>query len=116
MTYYRRGSVAVSPGNEQRLYWGSYGVETPGTRNLMGMASPAAEAMIDHMLATDDPAEFQAAVRALDRVLTAGRYVIPTYDAGVGRIAHIRELRYPGHIPVYGDGPWFMPDVWWYEK
>ena len=103
MTDFRRG-FSLSPGNEQRLYWGAYGVDTPGTRNLMGMASPAAEAMIDHMLTTDDTAEFTAAVRALDRVLTAGRYVIPTYQFGVGRIAHSRHLHYPDHIPVYGDG------------
>jgi peptide/nickel transport system substrate-binding protein len=115
MTDFRRG-FSLSPGNEQRLYWGAYGVDTPGTRNLMGMASPAAEAMIDHMLETDDPVEFTAAVRALDRVLTAGRYVIPTYAFGVGRIAHAKQLKFPDHTPVYGDGPWFMPDVWWYEE
>ena len=115
MTDLRRG-FSLSPGNEQRLYWGAYGVKAPGTRNLMGMNSPAAEAMIDHMLATEDPAEFTAAVRALDRVLTAGRYVIPTYEFGVGRIAHARALKYPEHVPVYGDGPWFMPDVWWHEE
>ena len=115
MTDFRRG-FSLSPGNEQRLYWGSYGVETPGTRNLMGMASPAAEAMIDHMLETDDSEEFTAAVRALDRVLMAGRYVIPTYEFGVGRIAHAKALKYPAHIPVYGDGAWFMPDVWWFEN
>ena len=115
MTDFRRG-FSLSPGNEQRLYWGAYGVKAPGTRNLMGMNSPAAEAMIDHMLATEDPAEFTAAVRALDRVLTAGRYVIPTYEFGVGRIAHARALKYPEHVPVYGDGPWFMPDVWWHEE
>lgn len=115
MTDFRRG-FSLSPGNEQRLYWGAYGVETPGTRNLMGMNVPAAEAMIDHMLETDDRDEFTAAVRALDRILTAGRYVIPTYEFGVGRIAHAKYLKFPEHLPVYGDGPWFMPDVWWSEK
>ena len=115
MTDFRRG-FSLSPGNEQKLYWGSFGVDTPGTRNLMGMASPAADALIAHMLETDDTAEFTAAVRALDRVLTAGRYVIPTYEYGVGRIAHSRHLHHPAHLPVYGDGPWFFPDVWWFEE
>lgn len=115
MTNIRRG-FSLSPGNEQMLYWGSDGVETPGSRNLMGMNSPAAEAMIKTMVETDDRAEFVAAVRALDRVLTAGRYVIPTYAYGVSRIAHAKELRYPDHIPINGDGYWFMPDVWWFEE
>nr|WP_137700503.1 extracellular solute-binding protein [Marimonas lutisalis] len=115
MTDFRR-AFSLSPGNEQRLYWGSAAAESPGSRNLMGVQSPAIDAMIDHMLETDDPAEFTAAVRALDRVLMAGRYVIPTYDYGIGRIAHASNLKYPAYLPVYGDGYWFMPDVWWWEK
>ncbi|MDQ2092802.1 extracellular solute-binding protein [Rhodobacteraceae bacterium 10Alg 79] len=114
MTDIRRG-FSLSPGNEQRLYWGSEGVDQPGSRNLMGVAQPAADAMIDRMVSTDDPEEFTAAVRALDRILMAGRYVIPTYSYGVGRIAHVRQMKHPAHTPVYGDGPWFMPDVWWWS-
>ncbi|MDU8926948.1 extracellular solute-binding protein [Alisedimentitalea sp. MJ-SS2] len=115
MTDIRRG-FTLSPGNEQKLYWGAKGVETPGSRNLMGMNVPAAEAMIDHMLATEDIDQFTAAVRALDRVLIAGRYVIPTYSYGMRRIAHSKQLHYPERIPINGDGPWFMPDVWWYQE
>ncbi len=114
MTDIRRG-FSLSPGNEQMLYWGSDGINTPGSRNLMGMNSPAAEAMIKTMVGTDDKAEFIAATRALDRILTAGRYVIPTYAFGTSRIAHVKELKYPTHIPINGDGYWFLPDVWWYE-
>ncbi|UWQ51666.1 extracellular solute-binding protein [Leisingera caerulea] len=114
LTRYRR-ELSLSPGNEQRYYWGSDGVTQPGSRNLMGMDSPAAEAMIDAMLTAKAPEEFTAAVRALDRVLTAGRYVIPFWSFDVGRIAHIKEMRYPDKLPVYGDRTGFMPEVWWYE-
>ena len=110
----RRG-FSLSPGNEQMLYWGSDGIDTPGSRNLMGMNVPAAEAMIRTMVGTDDKSEFIAATRALDRILTAGRYVIPTYAFGVSRIAHAKELKYPAHIPINGDGYWFLPMVWWSE-
>ncbi|MFW8634636.1 extracellular solute-binding protein [Cribrihabitans pelagius] len=114
LTRYRR-ELSLSPGNEQRYYWGSEGVETPGSRNLMGMNSPAAEAMIDAMLTAEDPADFTAAVRALDRVLTAGRYVIPFWNFDTGRIAHVKEIRYPDRLPIYGDRTDFMPDVWWWQ-
>ena len=67
----------------------------PGTRNYMGIDSPAAEAMIAEMLATRDPAEFQAAVQALDRVLTTGRYVIPFWFADRSFIAYKAELGHP---------------------
>ncbi|WP_439110576.1 extracellular solute-binding protein [Lentibacter sp.] len=115
MTDIRRG-FSLSPGNEQMLYWGSAGIDTPGSRNLMGMNSPAAEAMITTMVGTDDKDEFIAATRALDRILTAGRYVIPTYAFGTSRIAHAKELKYPSKVPINGDGYWFMPDVWWFEE
>ncbi|MDJ0827046.1 MAG: extracellular solute-binding protein [Rhodobacter sp.] len=115
MTYYRRG-LSLSPGNEQNLYWGCDGVAAPGTRNWMGMCSPAAEAMIGEILNAASRDDFIAATRALDRVLTTGRYVIPIYQFTVSRLAHVKELRYPDQVPIYGD--WFVwqPEVWWYEE
>ncbi|MFO1208252.1 MAG: extracellular solute-binding protein [Amaricoccus sp.] len=106
-------NMSLSPGNEQTLYWGSAGVTEPGTRNYMGVNSQAAEAMIADMLATRDPAEFQAAVQALDRVLTTGRYVIPFGFSDKSDIAYKADLRYPDKLPVYGDWIGWLPDVWW---
>ena len=102
--------------HEQMLYWGAAGVTEPGTRNWMGMNSPAAEAMIQTMLTSTDPADFTAATRALDRVLTTGRYVVPIWYSDVSRIAHAKTLRYPETLPIYGDWLGFQPDVWWFEK
>ncbi len=106
-------NMSLSPGNEQMLYWGSEGVTEPGTRNYMGVDSPAAEAMIADMLATRDPDEFTAAVRALDRVLTTGRYVIPFWFPDRSYIAYKADLRYPERLPVYGDWIGWLPEVWW---
>lgn len=111
-----RRDLSLSPGNEQRLYWGANGAGTPGTRNVMGMQVPAADAMIDHMLNTEDPEEFIAATRALDRVLMAGRCVIPIWTTNVDRIAHARQLKFSENTPIYGDRSGWMPDVWWYEE
>jgi len=116
MTYYRRG-MSLSPGNEQNLYWGSDGVKNPGTRNWMGMNSPAAEAMIERLLNSESQDDFRAAAHALDRILTAGRYVIPIWAGGPSRIAHKSTLHYPAdNLPMYGDWIGFQPDVWWYEE
>jgi peptide/nickel transport system substrate-binding protein len=111
-----RRDLSLSPGNEQRLYWGAAGAGTPGTRNVMGMRMPAADAMIDHMLNTDSRDEFIAATRALDRVLMAGRYVIPIWTTNVDRIAHRMQLKFPENTPIYGDRIGWMPDVWWFEE
>ncbi|MEO1551900.1 MAG: extracellular solute-binding protein, partial [Pseudomonadota bacterium] len=108
-------SASLSPGNEQRLYWGANGVTEPGTRNYMGMNSPAAEAMIDAMLTADSQEGFVAAARALDRVLMSGRYVVPFWFADESLMAHKAELKYPERLPLYGDWIGFLPDVWWVE-
>jgi peptide/nickel transport system substrate-binding protein len=115
MAWYIR-SMSLSPGNEQMLYWGKAGVTEPGTRNWMGMESPAAEAMIAAMLAAETREEAVAATRALDRILTAGRYVIPTWYSRDARIAHVRQLHYPDKLPIYGDWTGFQPDVWWWQE
>ncbi len=115
ITKFRR-DLSLSPGNEQRLYWGSEQAQSPGSRNLMGVQSPAVDAMIDAMLTSESRAEFTQAVRALDRVLSAGRYVIPIWKFDIGRIAHDRRLRFPDILPIYGDRVGFMPDVWWYQE
>ena len=115
MTYYIR-SLSLSPGNEQMLYWGHQGVDQPGTRNWMGMNSPAAEAMIADMLAATDRDTSIAAVQALDRMLISGRYVIPIWFTPVARIAHDRHLKYPeDRVSIYGDWIGFQPDIWWWD-
>ena len=112
-----RRSLSLSPGNEQMFYWGAEYADQPGSRNLMGMKSPAAEAMIHAMLTARDRDAFVAATRALDRVLTAGRYVIPIHQYSVGRIAHKSQLKYPAdRLPIYGDGIGFLPEVWWFQE
>ncbi|TCM81509.1 extracellular solute-binding protein [Rhodovulum steppense] len=115
MAFYTVG-LSLSPGNEQRLYWGAEGVTRPGTRNWMGLASPAAEAMIEALLTSETHEEFVAATRALDRVLTTGRHVIPVWYAPSSLIAHRATLRYPETIPIYGDWIGFLPDIWWSER
>ena len=114
MTYYRRG-VSLSPGNEQYGYYGAEAANTPGGRNLMGVQSPAVDAMIGRLLTSESQDDFVAAVKALDRVLTAGRYVVPIYQWNISRLAHAKELKYPAYIPIFGDWPGWQPDVWWYE-
>jgi peptide/nickel transport system substrate-binding protein len=106
-------NMSLSPGNEQSLYWGGAGVTTPGTRNYMGVDSPAVDAMIAHMVETRDRDEFVAAVQALDRVLTTGRYVIPFGFPDRSFVAYDADLAYPEHLPVYGDWTGWLPEVWW---
>ncbi|WP_035247807.1 extracellular solute-binding protein [Actibacterium atlanticum] len=115
MTYYRR-STSLSPGNEQNLYWGSAGVTQPDTRNWMGADSPAIDGLIDEMLNARSQDDFVAATRALDRVLTTGRYVIPIWFSRSSRLAYDKNLKYPETISIYGDWSGFLPDIWWHSE
>lgn len=112
---YQLVSVSLSPGNEQWLYWGSEGATEPGSRNLAGISSLAVDAMIEAILASRSREDLVAATQALDRALTAGRYVIPLWQPDVSRIAHSADLAHPEAIPVYGDWTDWLPEVWWRE-
>ncbi|BDW85417.1 ABC transporter substrate-binding protein [Roseicyclus marinus] len=112
---YERYGLSLSPGNEQYSYWGCEMVEVTGSRNLMGACHPAIEAMIGRMLNSESQEDYVAAVRALDRVLTSQRYVVPFWHNPVSRIAHDARLRFPETIPIYGDWIGWSPDVWWVE-
>ena len=72
--------------------------------------------MINEILNAKSRDDFIAATRALDRILTTGRYVIPIYQWPVSHLAHDRRLRFPERIPIYGDWIVWQPDVWWFEE
>jgi len=101
-------SASLSPGNEQSFYWGSDSADTDGTRNYMGVKSDAVDAMIAAMLEARDREDFVAAVRALDRVLLSGHYVIPLYHAPHQWVARWQELEHPRVQPQF-----VRFDTWW---
>ncbi|MEL6479689.1 MAG: ABC transporter substrate-binding protein, partial [Pseudomonadota bacterium] len=102
---------------EQRLYFHSSGRDAPGTRNYMGAAEPAIDAAIDAILAAAQPEPFRAAVRALDRAVNAGIYVIPFGVLAEDRIIHTSRLRRPESETLYGWWGWGSgPARWWAEE
>jgi peptide/nickel transport system substrate-binding protein len=116
MTYMIR-TMSLSPGNEQVLYWSSEAADTEGSRNWMGVKSAAIDAVIAAMLAARSQEEAATAAQALDRLLTAGRYVVPFWFADRNLIVHRRELRQPATVQLYGDwGNSYLPALWWYEE
>lgn len=100
---------SLSPGNEQAFYFGSDAAGVPGTRNYMGARNPAIDAMIDALLAARDRASFQAAVRALDRVLISGLYVLPLYHLPEQWIARWPSIERPKTLSLHGS----PIETWW---
>jgi len=106
-----RWDESLSPGNEQYFYWGSAAANVDGTRNYMGVKSPAVDAMIDAMLAARQRGDFVSAVRALDRSLLSGFYVVPLFYAPDQWVARWTTIRRPQTTSVSG----FLPETWWRE-
>jgi peptide/nickel transport system substrate-binding protein len=104
-----RWEQSLSPGNEQSFYFGSAAADQPGTRNYMGVRSPAADAMIAALLRARDRGAFVDAVRALDRVLISGSYVVPLFYLPHQWVAHAADVQHPAHTSLFG----YLPDTWW---
>jgi peptide/nickel transport system substrate-binding protein len=102
---------SLSPGNEQWGRFGSPAAKANGSRNYAGVDNPAVDAMITAMLAADDPDAFTSAVRALDRVLISGDYVIPLFHVPSEWVSSWKRVRHPETIPLTG----YNIDTWWAE-
>ena len=107
-----RWDQSLSPGNEQAFYWGSAAADQPGTRNYMGVKSPAVDAMIAALLKAEGRDDFVAAVRALDRVLISGFYTIPLFHLPAQWIARWNTVARPATTSLYG----YLPETWWRER
>jgi len=103
-------SSSLSPGAEQINRWGSASRERQGSFNFAGAASPAIDATIDAMLNARTADDFRSSVRAFDRVLLSGHYVIPAFHLGKAWVAHRSRIAAPdGDPPLYG---YYLP-AWW---
>ncbi len=102
-------NASLSPGNEQWNRWGSASADTEGQRNYAGVRNPAADAMIEAMVRARDADAFRSAVRAYDRVLRSGDYVIPLFHPPKVWVAYWARIKGPDVPPNSG----FDLDTWW---
>lgn len=104
---------SLSPGNEQRNYWGSASATRQGGRNYIGIQNPAIDALIEEIIFAENRQAQITATRALDRVLLWNYYVVPHWHIATHRLAYWRPLAYPTPLPPYAHG---FPDIWWFNQ
>jgi len=107
-----RWDQSLSPGNEQAFYWGSAAADTDGTRNYMGVRSEAIDATIAALLQARERREFVSIVRALDRILISGFYVVPLFHLPEQWIARSSTIEHPATTPLFG----YLPETWWQAR
>lgn len=103
---------SLSPGNEQRYYWGSEFADQPGSLNLAGIRDPVVDHLIELVISAPDRASLVERVHALDRVLQWGHWVIPHWHIPYDRIAYWDRFGRPAKVPMMG----FQLDTWWLDK
>lgn len=102
-------AASLSPGNEQNFRWSQAAADTEGSFNLPGAKQPAIDAMIQAMLAAPSREDFVAAVRALDRVLISGYYVVPLLYLPETWIARWATVEHPETTALTGP----RLETWW---
>lgn len=103
---------SLSPGNEQREFWGSQSADTPGSRNSIGIKNPAIDALIEKVIFATDRPSLEAATRALDRVLLWNHYVVPQFTYPFSRYARWDRFSH-AELPKYARSG--LPSLWWYD-
>jgi microcin C transport system substrate-binding protein len=104
---------SLSPGNEQREFWGSQSADQAGSKNTIGIKNPAIDALIDRVIFAKDRAGLVAATKALDRVLLWNFYVVPQFTYPFSRYARWDRFSHAEPLPKYGRSG--LPTLWWYD-
>jgi microcin C transport system substrate-binding protein len=104
---------SLSPGNEQREFWGSEAADRPESRNIMGIKSPVVDALIDKIIFAESREALVTATHALDRVLLWSHFLVPQWHVPYERVAYWKRFAHPPKLPPYAIG---FPAIWWYDE
>ena len=104
---------SLSPGNEQREFWGSHAADRIGSQNVVGIKNPAIDELINQIIFAKDRAGLVAATKALDRVLLWNFYVVPQFTYPYVRYARWDRFSHAEPLPKYGHSG--LPSLWWWD-
>jgi microcin C transport system substrate-binding protein len=100
-----------SPGNEQNDFWSCAAAKAEGSMNIMGVCDPVVDALVQELLRTTDYQRQIVVVRALDRVLLAGHYLVPHWHSETYNVAYWNRFGRP-KAPVRAG---VVFDAWWID-
>ncbi len=104
------GSI-ISPGNEQKNYWGSATADQKASPNYMGVKNPVIDEIVDKLISAKSRKELVTYTKVLDRILLFNYYLIPQFHIGHYRVAYWDKISRPNVSPKYDLGF----DFWWFD-
>lgn len=107
--------AGVSPGNELLGYFHSSAALTQDSENVLGIADPVIDALLQQVVQAPDRAALVTACRALDRVLLAGHYLVPNWYIASHRMAWWNHFGRPARAPLYYEPVSLALETWWYQ-
>ena len=108
----RRIAQPLTPGLEQRNYFGSEFSGVQGSFNVGGVKNGAVDALIEKVVTATSRPALTTAVRALDRVIMWNRYAVMQWYKGAHNIAYWNKFNRPAVSPRYAMG---VIDTWWFD-
>lgn len=108
----RRYVMSITPGPELRAYLGSEAAATEGSLNIAGIADPAIDTLIEAVTNAKSRKDLVTAVRALDRVVRTGHYLVPHWFKASHTVAYWDKFSRPATKPKYSLGEL---DTWWFD-
>jgi len=105
-----------APGADLVARFASDQADVEGSSNLIGIKDPAVDAILNLVVEAGTRPELIARLRALDRVLRHGHYVVPQWYSNTFRVAYRGgKFEQPEVKPLY-----YVPDDWvvstWWRK
>lgn len=104
--------ISSMPGNEQKEMWGSASANVKGSMNLIGIQDVVIDQLLDKVVQAHEKADYEASIKALDRVLLHGYYMIPQWYSPYQRVAYWDKFAHPKTELNVG----FQPTTWWMKK
>ena len=102
---------SLSPGNEQRDFWGSDAADRSGSSNIIGIKNEVVDELIEKVIYSKNREDLITATKALDRVLLWNHYVIPQWHISAYRVLYWDMFGKPKIIPEYSLGT----NTWWID-
>ncbi len=103
-----------SPGSELIDRFGSKSADTEGGSNLIGVRDPHVDYLVNLAVSSTTRPQLIARLRALDRVLRHGFYVVPQYFSNTFRVAYRSgKFEQPPVAPSYYQAEDWIIRTWW---